>query len=261
MMFQKELVIKLKVHGYMLNVNEILNSNHKILKYLNGELYFSDNIKLINIKNNNNDKFKIIEYNILDYKSQLNYFRNIDEYNKYKYKDSDIMKYNILGYDDSYYCVTEYYIIDKYYDEKENYKKILETIYEINKELLFKSNNNNIIIDLNSIFKNRSKKNINDLLIKVLFSLKNQNNYINKGNILPKIEYLNMKNKNNEIYESINDYSINKKFSKNNKLVELIKITNKLYDILSTYDYKSYDINFYDKQYQKIYNKYTELLN
>jgi len=260
MMFQKNLVIKLKVDGYMLNVNELINSKKKVLKYLNGELYFSDNIKLINIKNNKNNKFKIIKYDILDYKSQLNFFRNIDEYSKYKYKDSDIMKYNILGYDDSYYCVTEYYIIDKYYDEKENYGKILETIYEINKELLLKSNNNNLIINLNTILKDKSK-NVNDLLIKILFSLKNQYNYFGKSNILPKIEYLNMKNKINEIYESINIYVLDKKINKNIKLPEIIKTTNKLYDILSTYDYKSYDINFYDKQYQKIYNKYTKLLN
>ena len=169
------------------------------------------------------------------------------------------MKYNILGYDDSYYCVTEYYIIDKYYDKKEDYKKIIETIYIINKELLFKSNND-IIIDLNSILKNKSK-NINDLLIKVLFSLKNQYNYMDKGNILPKIEYLNMINNINKIYEKINNYVKNNKFSKNIKLMKLIKITNKLYDILTNYDYISYDINIYDNQYQKIYKQYTKLLN
>jgi hypothetical protein len=48
----------------MLNVNKFLNVKNKVIKYFNGELYFSDNIKLINIKSNKNDKFKTIEYDI-----------------------------------------------------------------------------------------------------------------------------------------------------------------------------------------------------
>ena len=259
---QKNLVKKLNLIGYMLNVNKILNVKNKVIKYFNGELYFHNNINLINIKSNKNDKFKTIEYDILDYKSQFNYFRVIDEYNKYKYKDSDLLKYNILGYDDSYYCATEYYIIDKYYNEKENYKKIVETIFELNNQIIFESKNDLLMIDISTILKNKKiKTNINDLFIKILFSLKNQYNYFNKGNILPKIEYLNMKNKINTIYEKINVYAIDQKFSKNKKLKGIIEITHKLYNILSGYDYRSYDISLYDKQYQKIYKKYTELLN
>jgi len=95
--------------------------------------YFNDRLKHRQ-PDINNDKYLLKYYDSIKYESQLNYFNLIDRTKKYKYKNSELMKKYILGFDDSYDCVGMYYILFKYMKQKhlenENIFKMLFDIYK-----------------------------------------------------------------------------------------------------------------------------------
>lgn len=143
--------------------------SNKIL-YLSGNIYTqiyppgrSSETRLIYIKANPNDKYKLIYYDPLTYEQKLNYFNTFDRNNSYIFKNSQMLKYHLIGYDDGYESVVEYYIIYnylKYYKKiNPNCVSIIKLLYDI--DHFFRITLSNDIINcLSLIFK--SKKEVID---------------------------------------------------------------------------------------------------
>lgn len=53
-------------------------------------------------------------YDYKEYESQMNYFNMVSRQSLYKYKSSNLMKEHLLGYDDGYESVSEYFIMYNY---------------------------------------------------------------------------------------------------------------------------------------------------
>jgi len=87
-------------------------------------------------KKNKDGKYFIKKYDCIDYEDKLIYF-NLEQRDKdFKFKKSDQLKDIFLGYDDSYDCVGEYFILYfylKFYkkDLKDYHRKIIQLIYNI----------------------------------------------------------------------------------------------------------------------------------
>lgn len=212
-------LLQLNSIGFMINfrlpyVNNIDKKNKENeIKYIKGDIYFeiysstySTNTKLIKIRNKS-DKF---EYNIYDFKKydeQLYFFNVEDRRLKYTYKDSNILKYHLLGYDDSYESVSEYQIIDNYLNFNGTIETIIKKLFWINnyckkkciidtiscqyetfiKKMRFKNNINErkhkLLYNLIDFLKNR--------YLEIIYSLKNQAIYFMENTILTKNEYIN----------------------------------------------------------------------
>ena len=134
--------------NYKLNLSGIENkinlSNEQLnegdILYLDGKIFIqlypfnnSTETRLFVKKNN---KYSIKKYNCFDYEEKLLYHNTINKQQKYKFKLSKTMKKNLIGYDNSYDCVSEYFIFYKYlkYYKKDlsNYNtKIINLIYDI----------------------------------------------------------------------------------------------------------------------------------
>jgi hypothetical protein len=121
------------------------NKNNQFdVVYLKGDIFIqiyapskSSETRLMYIRKPN-ELFTFKNYNIRDYEDQCFYFNTIGRQLNYKYENSELMKYNLLGFDDGYESVSEYLIISQYIDlfyekykntnylEVEYLKKILE---------------------------------------------------------------------------------------------------------------------------------------
>lgn len=126
--------------------NKIINNEKEIKRgdilYLKGKIFVqiyplknSTETRLF-IKKNKDNKYIIKKYNCFDYEEKLFYFNNTNKKKNYIYKSSDFLSKNLLGYNKSYDCVTEYYIMYKYLkyykkDLKEYNKKIINLLYDI----------------------------------------------------------------------------------------------------------------------------------
>ena len=266
------------------NMDNEINKKYDFY-YLKGSIYIqlysptlSSETRLVYVRDKN-EKFIIQKYNIENYDGNMYYFNQIDRSKKYKYKDSNLMKYHILGYDDSYESVSEYYIIDKYFNEKETSSNIIKKLYNINNQIIKYSNKDIVLCPFYTLFKkkkefvfnsNKTKKNIaidllnliKNIYIIFIFSLKNQYLYFGKGNILNYIEYENqrqeIKNKFKLLNKYIHDF-INKDIIKKNVKYLVIKdILNKSESIfnklLKDYNNENNENNINNK-YLNIYNK------
>jgi hypothetical protein len=284
-----------------LKVNKKLlsNKNKNIYDflYLKGDIYFqiyaptmSSETRLIYIKDNKNDKFEIQNYNIENYDGNLYYFNIIDRNKKYVYKDSELVKYHILGYDDSYESVCEYFIIEKYLGENSNYDEIIRKLYEINNKIIYYSKKDIVLCPFYTMFKkkkefiidyeynkniklkkNKAEKIINTLkniYISVIFSLKNQYYYFGKGNILSYNNYEKQRENIKQQFQKLNKYIeeiINKELGKKNTKYIIIKdILNKTYNIfdkLLKNENNTDEINNINNKYLSMFNKiYTKII-
>jgi hypothetical protein len=109
---------------------------------LSGDLYIqlypprrSSETRLIGSKNKNG-KYELTTFNITDYDQRLNYYNHFIRNSPNYFEDSQKLKEHLLGYDDGYDVVGEYYIMHhyvKYYLKKEpSLKKIINLLYEMN---------------------------------------------------------------------------------------------------------------------------------
>ena len=272
--------------------NEVNNINEKYdFYYLKGSIYIqlysptlSSETRLIYVRDKN-EKFIIQKYNIENYDGNMYYFNQIDRSKKYKYKDSNLMKYHILGYDDSYESVSEYYIIDKYFNEKETSSNIIKKLYDINNQIIKYTNKDIVLCPFYTLFKkkkefafdsNKTKKNIaidlldliKNIYIVFIFSLKNQYLYLGKGNILDYIEYENQRQTIKDKFKLLNKYIydfINKDiFKKNVKYLVIKDILNKSESIfnklLKDYNKNTDENNVKNNKYLDMYNKLYQQL-
>ena len=283
---------------------KLLDSSNKSIYdflYLKGDIYFqiyapimSSETRLIHVKDNKKDLFEIKKYSIDAYDGNLYYFNMVDRSKKYEYKDSRLMKYHLLGYDDSYESVSEYYIINKYLEENEKdikYSDIIRKIYEINNKIIqyshkdivlcqfytrFKDKQAFIISDYNYKYSNNinlKKSKIQDMIdtfknlyILLLFSLVNQYYYFGKGNILTYNDYEKQRINIKEQFKKINKYiddMINKELVKKDTKYIIIKDMLNKADNMFTKLFKNNNQNN-SKNISKnisITNKYLNLFN
>lgn len=162
-------------YNYNLPKNIIIkNSIKNGIFYLTGNIYLqlykpisAPESRLIYIKKNKTENFKLIKYNIEDYIQKLIYFNEIGRHQKYIYLKSQELKYYLIGYNDSYECVSEYYIIHNYLKSK-NFKEICKNIYWINNLYYKLSNKDPINIYIIPVIQKIKK---NDLLTKDIIEL------------------------------------------------------------------------------------------
>ena len=109
-------------------------------KYLTGKVLIqiyaplmSTESRLLYIRKSSNEKFKFENYDIEKYNMNCYYFNLYDRYKIYSYKESNKLPQHILGFDNGYESVTEYYIIyhyiKEYLKEEPTIKKIIEIIF------------------------------------------------------------------------------------------------------------------------------------
>ncbi len=140
----------------------------KGIKYLKGDIYLqiyppvkSTETRLIHIRDND-EKFTFYKYDPKFYEDQMFYFNTKSRLQSFKYKDSELMKYHLIGYDDSYESVSEYFIIEQY----------LNTYYKSIQQYNYNNYNNKL---LRIISENKNKKE-SDIIIHIL-------NYLNLESI------------------------------------------------------------------------------
>jgi hypothetical protein len=148
-------------------------------KYLKGKIMVqiyapseSTETRLLHVRKSIDEQFDYDNYDIFKYNFNCFYFNFIDKLKIYKYKESDQIKEHVIGYDDSYESVCEYYIMYHYFKEYKKEKPTLEKIiklleYNINNYNIFK---NNILCNLITI-----RKKINNRPIRPSSSIKNDN--------------------------------------------------------------------------------------
>ena len=215
--FNKKANISENISENIFNNNQYTSNN---FQYLKGEIYLqiyapitSTETRLVYVKDNKNEKFEIINYNTHDYDAFMYYFNNVDRKKKYYYNNSVLMKYNLLGYDDSYESVSEYFIIEKYLYNKDNlisnknntYKDVIQYLYLLDNRINSIIHKNIVLCPFYTLSKNKSifdrlkeskskelLMNIKKLYIIYLYSFKNQYYYFGKGTLLDKSEYESM---------------------------------------------------------------------
>jgi hypothetical protein len=182
------------------------------------------------------------------------------------------MKYNLLGYDDGYESVTEYYIINKYLGENTDYKEIIKVLYEINNTLIHLTHKDVVLCQFYTLIKkkkeflkinrvNQIMENIKNFYILVIFSLKNQYYYFGKGSILT---YNNYKKQREEIktkFKLLNKYIeefIKKEFGKKDSkyiiLKDILSKTYNIFDKLLSDTNNSDEINISSDKYLELYD-------
>ena len=97
----------------------------------------STETRLLYIRKSTAESFEFINYDIKKYNFNCYYFNFKDRYKIYNYKESSKIPLHILGYDNSYESVCEYYLI---YNYLKDYKKIEPNLDEIIKILYFEVN-------------------------------------------------------------------------------------------------------------------------
>ncbi len=250
-----------------------LNSlNNQELEYLKGEKYislYSDpkdyELNLINIKDNEKEELKSEKYDINILKEELNYFNEVERKQKYKFEESEILKYNLLGYDDGYESVCEYYIINKYYlnliknNQNKFNKKIIEFLYKINgyyldvlQTSLVSCILKNSIENLKSEALELNKIKIEKIFleyIQIIYSLKSQVNYFKKGDLLSKEDYKSQIELVKEIIDKLNIYM--KKFMEKSE----VKKSKNYYYMNKIINENEYYLKFFITNYEKENNE------
>ena len=98
---------------------------------------YSAETRLINRKING--KYHLKHYNMKQYEQQLFYFNEVDRLKEFKFLDSDKLKYHLLGYDDGYESVCEYYLARKFlkvFNHNFDFDSIVKLLYNINKDII-----------------------------------------------------------------------------------------------------------------------------
>lgn len=239
--FRYELPIKTSFDKMKLKDTEVV--------YLKGDIYLqiypplkSTETRLIYIRKEN-ESFSFQPYDISVYENQCFYFNQISRKERFEYKDSKKLKENILGYDDSYESVCEYYLIDKYFEtfydknkdtipysskirnilQKNKDHRIIHFIYYLNHELIYLLNKDIITCKIKSFLKSgKIEKYIKDdysqeyiieyiifYYLQTIQSLKNQINFFFTQKILSQKEYNNQIDLLYDILHNLHNYTKN----------------------------------------------------
>jgi hypothetical protein len=156
--------------------DEEIEKDNKIM-YLDGNIFLqispppsSTETRLIGLKSDN--KFILKYYDRVKYDNQLQYFNLKDRFENYYYYESDELKKYLIGFDNSYDRVCEYFIYSqyiKYYlketDKKKRHCKTINLLYETHHHLSIKAYKNILSCPIDTISKNLHKINefINDI--------------------------------------------------------------------------------------------------
>ena len=156
--------------------DEEIDKDNKIM-YLDGNIFLqisppssSTETRLIGLKSD--DKFILKYYDRVKYDNQLQYFNLKDRFENYYYDESEDLKNYLIGFDNSYDRVCEYFIYSqyvKYYlketDKKERHNKAIKFLYETHHHLSVKAFKNILSCPIDTISKNLHKINefINDI--------------------------------------------------------------------------------------------------
>lgn len=189
---------KQKILQYDIEIDDTYDKNNtdstKYL-YLQGQIYYqiwsqnrSPETRLIHIKDNINEKFKLIIHNTKIYDMKNYYYNKVLRNNTYKYKKSNLLQNYIYGYDESYECVCEYYICEKYLNT-DNYKKIIKCVYDINNHLEKLTHKNKLMCIIDTFEKNVLKmiklnSNIKEFMVNYDNKIKDLKKQINNQIIL-----------------------------------------------------------------------------
>ena len=133
-----------KISNSIKNAIKIKKFRKEGFKYLQGKIMtqiyaplMSTETRLLYIRKSTAESFEFINYDIKKYNFNCYYFNFKDRYKIYNYKESSKIPLHILGYDNSYESVCEYYLI---YNYLKDYKKIEPNLDEIIKLLYFEVN-------------------------------------------------------------------------------------------------------------------------
>jgi hypothetical protein len=112
--------------------------------YLDGTIYYqilapfwSTETRLIVFRDNNpkNKPYQLKYYDSFKYESQCFYFNVFDRTREYKYKDSQLLRNYLIGYNDSYDSVAQFYLMEQYYKNyrkrKYNFAEIVRLLYQV----------------------------------------------------------------------------------------------------------------------------------
>jgi hypothetical protein len=200
---------QLNKYNVEINIDKSIKNG---MLYLDGELFIqispnthSTETRLISRKTNN--KFYLKTYDVDKYESQCFYYNCYDRIKDYKYKDSQLLKEHLLGFDDTYDRVCEYYIYckyQKYYLKSEyDFSQIVRFLYDAHKYLYNTTNRTIMLCNIDTIIRDvikrlpnrqHSKKVPHDKAIKYQHRLiKNTNKqiqYFHKGDILEQKQYI-----------------------------------------------------------------------
>lgn len=222
----------------------------KGIKYLKGDIYpqiyppvKSTETRLIHIRKPN-EPFTFHKYDPKLYEDQLFYFNTKCRLFSYQYKDSPSLKYHLIGYDDGYESVCEYYIIEQYLNtyckrynikgipyynpifqiiQKFNSDLVIHLLYYINQECIRLTQKDLISCSFRTSIKKdkipeelkneRKITQINDFIeiikgryLNIILSMKSQVKYFQEGSILSKEEYQEEILEMKEILKLINHY-------------------------------------------------------
>jgi hypothetical protein len=93
--------------------------------------------RLLYIRESISEPFKFENYDVKKYNRNCYYYNFVDRYNHFIYKESNKVPLHILGYDNGYESVCEYYLMYQYFKV---YKKIEPDIEDIIKILYYNIN-------------------------------------------------------------------------------------------------------------------------
>jgi hypothetical protein len=236
---------KIKINNNILENGDILYLKGKIFTQIYSTARSSETRLFVKKKNN---KYKIKKYNCYDYEDKLTYYNIHTRDKKIKFKKSNTIQDYLLGYNNKYESVSEYYIIYKYLKYyKKNLSNYNHNIIKILFDISFKYSNYlfdkfNVFcifysyINYISSFKNIKKLSVNNIDSKYIDKLKNTfiiiknelNKYINNF-----IKY--------ELY--INNQIIKLKLNKDNLDFMINKIINN--KIIYSFNNNKYILNDY----------------
>ena len=120
------------------------NIQHDKILYLGGKIYTqlyppnrSSESRLIGFRATD-QPFAFTYYDALQYDENMNYFNKIDRVSCYRFKGSRQLKKHILGFDDGYESVSEFYLIWKYFQRykkiKPDNKLVVNFLFKVSKE-------------------------------------------------------------------------------------------------------------------------------
>jgi len=130
---------KIKIYNNILENGDVLYLKGKIFTQIYSPTRSSET-RLFVKKNNN--KYIIKKYNCYDYEDKLLYYNIHTRDNKIKFKKSNTIQDYLLGYNNKYESVTEYYIIYKYLKYyKKNLSNYNQNIIKILFDISFRYSN------------------------------------------------------------------------------------------------------------------------
>ena len=218
-----------------IKIKKIKKYRKEGFKYLKGKIMIqiyagmeSTETRLLHIRRSLDEKFEYDNYDVYKYNFNCYYFNFIDRLKIYKYKKSDKIKHYIVGADDGYESVCEYYIIYHYFKnvKKEDPKleKIIQLLkYNIDNYNIFKDN---ILCNLISIRKKINNRRIHPV------SNKEQNSYIGNPkyniNTFSIMLLMQMKFLNQNIIDIQNSLKIQSELFKENRSLTPLEIKNNI---------------------------------